>query len=343
MKECKNKKIYKPNIYEILFLFKFLAIFFSFICFIYFIKYKYNFNNYYIRSFKTKEINYTLMNSLFILYMFLYFISFLSYIYSIFKMFKKETSTKINDIIFFATNLIISLSYLGLFFSIPLKRNKPLSELLILIFFIELATTFIIFEISFKRKNKIKKNNILDLRTVVEVSIMAALSVLLSILADLIIPKFPAIMGGGRPSLTMLPIILISLRKGIIPGVITGFIYSIFNILIDGYIIHIGSIFLDYIIPFTLLGLAGAFKNQVKKGYSIFIYFSTIMVATIRYISSSFSGVLFFSKYAPKGINPYVYSFIYVNAAPIFIGAYLTVAILYSLNKHFILEKSKII
>ena len=172
---------------------------------------------------------------------------------------------------------------------------------------------------------------------------MSALCVLLSVLADLIIPKFPAIMGGSRPSLTMLPIILISFRKGIIPGLLTGFIYSIFNILIDGYIIHVGSIFLDYIIPFTLLGLAGIFKNQVGKGRSVFIYFGTVMVASIRYLSSSISGVLFFKDFAPSGVDPYIYSFIYVNAAPIFIGAYITVGILYALNKHFILEKSKII
>ena len=342
MKNTSNQK-FKIGLDGIIFIFKFISILASFICLIYLIKYKYNFDGYYLRNFRDKKINLKLIEPVFISYLFLFFLTYISYIVSIFKIFHKKIIRKNHEIIFLTFNFVISIFYLALFFVIPFKRNKPLSELLIFLFLIEFAVSIILLGSVLNWNKNDKKRKVLDLKTLVEISVMSALCVLLSVLADLIIPKFPAIMGGSRPSLTMLPIILISFRKGIIPGLLTGFIYSIFNILIDGYIIHVGSIFLDYIIPFTLLGLAGIFKNQVGKGRSVFIYFGTVMVASIRYLSSSISGVLFFKDFAPSGVDPYVYSFIYVNAAPIFIGAYITVGILYALNKHFILEKSKII
>ena len=82
---------------------------------------------------------------------------------------------------------------------------------------------------------------------VTEGAIMVALSMVLSVLSDLI--PFLKLPNGGSFSLSMLPIFIFALRRGSIGGFVVGLAYSIINFLIDGMVLHWGSIFFDYLIP----------------------------------------------------------------------------------------------
>ena len=69
---------------------------------------------------------------------------------------------------------------------------------------------------------------------------------------------------------------------------------------------------LDYIIPFTLLGLAGIFPNPLRNKKSFIL--GITLGSFLRYLSHAFSGVIVWSYYADlAGFNPWLYSFVIYN------------------------------
>lgn len=158
-----------------------------------------------------------------------------------------------------------------------------------------------------------------QVKKIVETSILVAVAVVLDVLFKLIpICNMP---NGGHISLAMLPVLVIGFRNGWKYGIAGSFVYAVINFFIDGIILHIGSIFFDYIFAFTVLGLSGFIK---EKGKSIVTFNITILVLCfIRYLFHGFSGVIFFKEYAyiPDNLNwdlsgtalYYVYSFIIYN------------------------------
>ena len=102
----------------------------------------------------------------------------------------------------------------------------------------------------------------------VECAVMLALSVALSFLKIWQMPY-----GGAVTLLSMLPLCIISIRHGTLWGLGTAFCYSWFQILQGGVFawgltpgILIACLLLDYILAFTVLGLAGVFRKLGKGG-----------------------------------------------------------------------------
>ncbi len=133
--------------------------------------------------------------------------------------------------------------------------------------------------------------------TMVESAIMIALAVVLSFVKVWSMPQ------GGTVSLTMLPLFVLSFRRGPVAGIISGIIYGAISIIFDGVIYHPMSILLDYTLAYGLLGVAGFFK----KSYGGIILGTTVGTA-LRYLCSLLSGAVLFAEYAPSGQNPWIYS-----------------------------------
>ena len=158
------------------------------------------------------------------------------------------------------------------------------------------------------------------LRILVEGAIMVAMAFGLSFLK---IVKFP--WGGSITVLSMLPIIVFSIRNGVGSGLMCSFVYSLTQlaqgIIGDGLLgwgltplLLVGCIFFDYVGAFTVLGLAGMFR---KKGMGGWISGAIIAIA-LRYILHILSGSLIF---ASVGMildwnieNTWVYSMVYNGA-----------------------------
>lgn len=141
----------------------------------------------------------------------------------------------------------------------------------------------------------------------------------IAIVLDVLISAIPGLnlsmpFGGKFFGISMLPIVLIGLMFGLKYGLISGFIYALYNFGID-YIIYIETlkitlegwtgeswgafrIFLlvlfDYIIPFMAFGLSGLFKDGLSKKYR-FVY-AFVIISVIRLISSTISGVILWSS-----------------------------------------------
>lgn len=170
-------------------------------------------------------------------------------------------------------------------------------------------------------------------RVLVEVAILVTLAFVIEFGFSFL----PAMPQGGRVSLSLLPLIVIAWRHGVVPGIIGGVVYSILNLMLDGFVLyHWGSLFLDYVFAFGLIGLSGyvkTFKDDV-------LFFAIAIVAGffLRFTSHVLSGAILFGEYAPEGQNPWLYSIIY-NSTYLLPALVLTVIVgipvFYALQRYF--------
>lgn len=178
-------------------------------------------------------------------------------------------------------------------------------------------------------------NQNIQIRKITEIAILVGVAVVLDIVFGFLSKGiFP---WGGSISPAMLPIFIISYRYGVKTGMFSGFIFAIIQLITTGMFsasviaaIPDSTIFkyrwlnllmvylLDYILPFTLLGLAGLFKEGLTK-VKPFVIGMTIASA-VRYLFHGLSGVLIWASYTEwfneefnANVSPFVYSFIVYN------------------------------
>ncbi|MBR3933658.1 MAG: energy-coupled thiamine transporter ThiT [Clostridia bacterium] len=140
-----------------------------------------------------------------------------------------------------------------------------------------------------------KKTNVLT-----ECAVAVALAVLCSFIKVWEMPQ------GGSISLTMVPLFVVSFRRGGVAGVISGCVYGAVSLIFAGAIYHPMSIVLDYILAYGLVGISGFFGTK-PVGLTV----GTILGVAGRFLSSLVSGAVIFGSYAPAGQNPWIYSLIY--------------------------------
>ena len=157
-----------------------------------------------------------------------------------------------------------------------------------------------------------------SLTMLTECAMMLALSFALSCAKLFEMP-----MGGSVTIASMLPVMLISIKYGIGPGLATSFLYSLTQLLqaiasanVFPYCETPGTLALcvlfDYIVPFTLLGLAGLFhKSKLTKNTELNIYLGIIGVVVLRFFCHFVTGVVIWGQWAPDGMGKYLYSFLY--------------------------------
>ena len=150
-----------------------------------------------------------------------------------------------------------------------------------------------------------KKN--LTLRALTEGAIFVALAWLIGYLKLFELPQ------GGSVNLAMLPIFLYCARWGFGPGMLASFVYSLLKLMLDGaYAWGWQSMLGDYIVAFTVLGLAGLFHAQ-KYGF----FTGTAVGALARFLVHWLVGVWVWGEYMPETFfgmtmtTPWFYSFLY--------------------------------
>lgn len=130
----------------------------------------------------------------------------------------------------------------------------------------------------------------------VEGAIMIALAVVLSFIKFKFLP-----FGGSITLVSMMPIMIYSIRHGIAWGMLVSVVYAFIQMFIDlGEVIGwglnvtmlIGCLLFDYIIAFSVLGLAGMFRSKNVAGGLAGI----IVAIVLRYISHVISGFVIFKS-----------------------------------------------
>ena len=136
-------------------------------------------------------------------------------------------------------------------------------------------------------------------RVLSESAIMIALATVLSMLK-----LWESPYGGSVTILSMTPIILLSLRRGIGVGLGAGLAHSLIQLLlglsnvawVPGAVGILVCILTDYILPFTLLGLGGIFRKvRFTKNDTWNLLISAalgaLLVTTLRFLCHLVSGV----------------------------------------------------
>lgn len=145
----------------------------------------------------------------------------------------------------------------------------------------------------------------------VESALMIALGIVLELVSKMIIPEMP--FGGQVTIVSMLPVILVSWKYGIAKGLVTGFVYSLIEMMLgaktvsaaflpveeDGLGIWgaILMLVLDYIVAYTVLGLASMYKKAIKKNW-ISLALGAFTVLVLRYASHIASGYILYGAWA---------------------------------------------
>ena len=98
------------------------------------------------------------------------------------------------------------------------------------------------------------------LRALCEGAIMVAIAQVLSFI------KLWEMPWGGSVVLAMVPIILYAVRWGLGRGLLAAFVFGVLQFMFDGgFAIGWQSIIGDYLVAFTVLGLAGLFKGRLAR------------------------------------------------------------------------------
>lgn len=153
-----------------------------------------------------------------------------------------------------------------------------------------------------------------------EGAVMVALATVLSYIRVFKLPW-----GGSITLLSMLPIVLFSIRRGIKPGFIVSFVFSLVQFgqgIIDGLfgwgltpVMLIACILIDYIGAYTIIGIAGIFRTKKLPGWIGGI----ALAISLRFVFHFVSGVVIWQSFGElwEGFttdSTFLYSFLYNGA-----------------------------
>lgn len=153
------------------------------------------------------------------------------------------------------------------------------------------------------------------IRTLTEIALAVALAAVLNM--PFLRIQLPFNLAGGTISLNMLPLFVIALRRGVLPGVLAGVLYGCVDALIDPFIVHPAQFLLDYPVAYGMVGLSGLASglwrrtaSDERRHVAVLVGASLLGVAG-RFAAHWLSGVIFFGEYAPEGQPVWLYSLIY--------------------------------
>lgn len=127
---------------------------------------------------------------------------------------------------------------------------------------------------------------------------------------------------GGSITLEMIPLVIMGLRRGPKWGCLTGFVHGLLQMIIGfsnvlycaTLLSQIGCILLDYLLAFTVLGLAAIAAKPFSKNKKVGYIVGSVIVCALRFVCSFLSGWILWGSYAPEGMNPAYYSLVYNGA-----------------------------
>ena len=114
----------------------------------------------------------------------------------------------------------------------------------------------------------------ITVKVIVEIALLTAFAYILDYLQGIICDFIPLWPNGGSVGIAMVPIFILSIRRGVVPGLIGGLILGLLDILNGYWISPIAgdsiflafiSLSLDYILGWVLVGLAGIFSKRIKE------------------------------------------------------------------------------
>ncbi len=153
----------------------------------------------------------------------------------------------------------------------------------------------------------------------VKMIVEIALSVALAAVLGLWKITLPWNFAGGSVSLTMLPVLIVAVRRGLWAGVTAGAIFGGIDYLMEPFFVHPLQVVLDYPLAFGACGLAGLgaglVASALRKGPNLTGGLAAapwmLLGGAGRFACSFASGMVFFGANAPDGQPVWLYSLVY--------------------------------
>ncbi len=147
-------------------------------------------------------------------------------------------------------------------------------------------------------------------KKIATIGILISLALILSVIKIFQLPY-----GGSITLFSMVPIVILSYKYGVKWGLFSGLIYSVLQAILGATASHafagmydpenvaksvlniVLMAFLDYIVAFTVLGLAGMFKGKIKNDVAAITAGSAVAVL-LRLVAHFLSGWILWGSYA---------------------------------------------
>lgn len=157
-----------------------------------------------------------------------------------------------------------------------------------------------------------KKNTINNTKTIVYAGICIATSFALSYIRFFSLPQ-----GGSVTFASLVPLMIYSYMFGIRKGVIAGVIYGFLQFIQAPWFVHPIQFLLDYPIAFGAIGLTGLFheKDLFKNKAALSFAFGAILAVILRYFAHVISGIFVFGSGDPENYGAVAWSFLYNSFA----------------------------
>ena len=163
----------------------------------------------------------------------------------------------------------------------------------------------------------------ISIKAITEIGIFAAIGFLLDALQTVLSKTL--FLSGGSIGLAMLPVLIISFRRGLSSGIFCGLIISLLQMLGGIYVISGNSmdndflkisapfiqISLDYVLSYTVVGISGILsKSFISKKKYQYLIIGGIIGGVLKYLMHFLSGTFFWPGEI-FGIKGWMYSLIY--------------------------------
>lgn len=125
--------------------------------------------------------------------------------------------------------------------------------------------------------------------------------------------KFEMPFGGSITLASFVPIFIYSYVFGLRRGLLAGLVYGLLQFIQSPFFVNIFQFFLDYILAFMSIALAGVFKKLLKEKLSVIL--GLLLVGAVRLTMHILAGIIFFNngmiyENLPAS-NAFVYSLVY--------------------------------
>ncbi len=168
------------------------------------------------------------------------------------------------------------------------------------------------------------KNSSVITKIIAEVGIFAAIGWILDEIQGAWSVSFTS---GGSIGIAMVAVLIMAYRRGWLPAICTGLIMGLLDLATKAYIIHPAQLFLDYILPYALVGIAGLFKPLFDKEDDrnkkiMWLSIGAVAGGLLKFLSHFLAGYIFWNdaayfawnlNYMSAGLYSFVYNIAYIG------------------------------
>ena len=149
-------------------------------------------------------------------------------------------------------------------------------------------------------------NRSFPIRVQAELSFAIALAAVLSLLKL----RLPHLLYGGSVSLDSVPLFVAAFRHGPGAGAMAGFAYGVVHFAMSPFFVHPIQLALDYPLAYATVGIAALGAGKVRENPPGWPRLAVAITAAeaVRLGLHFLSGVVYFSHFAPEGMEVWRYS-----------------------------------